>query len=361
MMRLKNQYNKNIKIKDVKNFLENKIYEDISKYKRKVKKKIHEDDFIIPQFRDYKNIVDLNYNVKQLKMMCKTYGIHKTGSKPQLKYRIFNYLKYSFYSIKIQKAFRGHMVKKINKLKGPALKNRKCVNENDFLMFEDMKEISYEQFFSYKDDDGFIYGFNICSLYNLIFVENNKNGNKVMNPYNRKEISNETIINIAHIIKLSKILNLNTEIQVKNDLDLLSFKKRVELKCVDIFQKFDELGHYTQADWFNNLSKPRLLKFINELKDVWEYRLNLTPHLKRNICPPNGKPFTSINIHQLFSPSNSLDKIKNGLLNVINDLVTKGIDRHHKGLGAYYVLGCLTLVSYNASTSLPWLYEAFMY
>lgn len=351
----------NKKIRDVKNFLEKNIYEDTSKYKRKVKRKISQDDFVIPNYEDYTKIVDLNYNVKQLKMMCNNYKLHKSGSKPQLKYRIFNYLKYSYFSTKIQRVFRGHIIRNLNKLKGPALITRKCTNDSDFLMFEDMKEISYEQFFSYKDKDGFIYGFNICSLYNLIFVENNKDSNKILNPYNRNEINKKTIEKIVKIIKISKILNLETEIVVNNDLDLLSFKKKVELKCIDIFQKFDELGHYTQPNWFYNLSKLKLLKFVNELKDVWEYRLNLTGELKRNICPPHGKPFLFLNVYQLFHNNNDLDKIKNCILNVIELLVTKGIDRHHKGLGAYYILGCLTLVNNNTAASLPWLYEAFIY
>ena len=63
-------------------------------------------------------------------------------------------MKYSYYSIIIKKLFKGYLVRKLNKLKGPALMNRKCTNETDFLMFENIKEIPYEQFYSYKDLDG---------------------------------------------------------------------------------------------------------------------------------------------------------------------------------------------------------------
>lgn len=347
----------NYKIRDVKIFLEKNVYEDISKYKRKIKKKIKQEDFEIPKFVEYIKIVDLNYNVKQLKEMCKHYKLAKSGSKPQLKFRVFNYLKYSYYTLKIQKVFRSKLVKKINKLKGPALINRKCTNETDFLMFEDVKEISYEQFFSYKDVDGFVYGFNICSLFNLLFVEKNKGDS--INPYNRNKLSIKTINDIKKIILLSKMLNLNTEIKVENDLDLLSFKKKVELKCIDIFQKFDELGHYTQYAWFYNLDKRKILKFINELRDVWEYRLNLSQDIKKQVCPPLGKPFQMLSIPILFSQD--IEKIRNGILNIINSFVTLGRTVQHKGLGAYYVLGSLTLVSQDAAIALPWLYETFIY
>ena len=347
----------NYKIRDIKIFLEKNIYEDISKYKRRIKNKIKQEDFEIPKFMEYRKIVDLNYNVKQLKEICKHYKLTKSGSKPQLKFRVFNYLKYSYYTLKIQKVFRNKLIKKINKLKGPALLNRNCTNETDFLMFEDVKDISYEQFFSYKDIDGFIYGFNICSLFNLLFVEKNKGAS--INPYNRNQLSIKTINDIKKIIILSKMLNLNTEINVENDLDLLSFKKKVELKCIDIFQKFDELGNYTQYTWFYELDKRKILKFINELRDVWGYRLNLTQDIKKQVCPPLGKPFQMLNIPNLFSQD--IDKIKNGILNIINNFVTLGRTRNDKGLGAYYVLGSLTLVSQNAAMALPWLYETFIY
>lgn len=347
----------NYKIRLSKNYIEKNIYEDISNYKRKIKKKISSEDFIIPNFDEYMNIVNLNYNVKQLKEICKKNGLKIAGNKTQLKFRTFNYLKYSCYSIKIQKIFRGSLVRLLNKLKGPAFKNRKCVNETDFLIFEEIKKINPEQFFSYKDKDNFIYGFNICSLYNLLFVENK--GNKVKNPYNRNLIEDYVYNNIKNIIKISKILNLKTNIVVKNDINLLSFKKKIELKCTDVFQLFDELGNTCQSNWFYDLSRPRLLKFINELIDIWQYRLNLPNDLKKQICYPGGNPFEGLNLQMIFSKH--IDKIRNGLLNVIKNFVTKGRNRQDKALGAYYVLGALTLVSHNAATSLPWLYETFRY
>ena len=41
----------------------------------------------------------------------------------------------------------------------------KCNNSDDFLTVEDIKEIPYEYFYSFKDNDGFLYGFNILSRF----------------------------------------------------------------------------------------------------------------------------------------------------------------------------------------------------
>ena len=85
----------------------------------------------------------------------------------------------------------------------------------------------------------------------------------------------------------------------------------------------------------------------------------MTNELKRNICGPTGRPFEGLNIHYLFSKD--IDTIKNRLLNVLDKLITKGRDRQLRSLGAYYILGSLTLVSLDAAASMPWLYETFRY
>ena len=189
-----------------------------------------------------------------------------------------------------------------------------------------------------------------------MFVETSEK--KALNPYNRNVIQPIVYENVKGIVKLSKILKLDTNIEIKNDFDLLSFKKG-RTKVRKYISKIDELGNNTHYKWFYDLSKPRLLKFINELIDIWNYRLNLSNELKRNICSPNGRPFQGLNIGQLFC--DNIDKIKNGILNIMEKLVTKGRDRQLKSLGAYYILGSLTLVSIDAAASMPWLYETFRY
>jgi hypothetical protein len=350
---------KNIKINKCWDTITKRLYDDISVYKKRGKNKISMDDFEIPLFENYENIININYNVKQLKKTCKAYNLKISGCKNQLQYRIYNYLKYSYYGQKIQKVFRGSIVRRLNKLKGPAYLNRNCINETDFLMFENVKSINNEQFFSFKDKDGFVYGFNICSIYNLLFVENKTGVKKSKNPYNRNEIPQKVCNDVRNMVQLSKILKFDTSVEVKNETDLLSFKKKVELKCADIFQKIDEMGNTTHYSWFYNLNKQGLLKFINELIDIWKYRLNLSKELKMEICPPIGKPFHNLRITSLFSEN--IDKIRNGLLNIINTLITSSQQNQLKSLGAYYVLGSLTLVSHDAANSMPWLYETFRY
>jgi hypothetical protein len=48
-------------------------------------------------------------------------------------------------------------------------------------------------------------------------------------------------------------------------------------------------------------------------------------------------------------------------LNIFDNIISKSPERTNQSLGAFYILGSLTLVSQNAANALPWLYESVFY
>jgi hypothetical protein len=80
--------------------------------------------------------------------------------------------------------------------------------------------------------------------------------------------------------------------------------------------------------------------------------------MKRAICYPNGNPFQTLPNFNVLQTINNLNDIRKPILYVMERLVNSGINNDNKCLGAYYVLSALTLVNYDAATSLQWLYEA---
>jgi hypothetical protein len=86
----------------------------------------------------------------------------------------------------------------------------------------------------------------------------------------------------------------------------------------------------------------------------------LSNEIKRSICPPCGELFNCINLNSIQNESN-INIIQKTILPVLEKLVYSGVDNDSKSLGAYYVLGSLTLVNINAADSLPWLYQSFQY
>jgi hypothetical protein len=316
-----------------------------------------ENDYV-PKINEYNLILNSNYNVVHLKYLSKHYKLKVTGNKLQLIKRIYTYLYLSFNSVKIQKIIKGFIQRKYNKCHGPAIHNRRmCTNNTDFYTMDELNELPVSQFFSFKDVDGFIYGFDLMSFYNLIY----KTNGQIKNPYNRLPISDKIINDFNSLIRISKILKIPICVEIKDISSDLSKAKNVELKAVALFQSIDALGNYSDSKWFMNLNRTQLIKMFREIIDIWSYRAHLTIDVKRSICPPHGNPFPQVvNFHYLHT-AQDLDDVRKYILNVLEKLVLSGVDKDNKCLGAYYVLGALTLVSVDAAIALPWLYQALTY
>jgi len=312
---------------------------------------------IVPTITNFDLLVTNNYTVPNLKMFAKKYKLKLSGNKTQLINRLYVYLKLSSEVIKIQKFFRGRLVRICNNYHGPAfLKRKLCTNDRDFLTDDSIQDMVSTQFFSYTDEDNFIYGFDIISLHNLIL----KSGLNVKNPYNRNIIPPMVITNMRNLIRISKVLKIKIEIEIKNESELITPQQNMELRVLDLFQNINGLGNYSDSAWFMTLNRTSLIKLLRELMDIWNYRAQLSNEIKRQICPPNGEPFRFINFNYISGESN-IDKIRIYILNVLEKLVNTGIDRDTRSLGAYYVLGALTIVNTSAATALPWLFQSVSY
>ena len=309
----------------------------------------------VPNINNYEDLLKYNYNIKQLKQIAKEYKLKLTGNKSQLISRIYSYLHLSKIIIKVQKIIRGHIQRKYINSHGPGFKNRSlCVNNFDFLSMDELTKIEDKQFYSFKDDDGFIYGFDVLSLYNLI----DKSNGAVKNPFNQQLLSQKIIENFRTLIRLSKMLKIELLTELSDITNDVSPEKSIELRALTLFQNMDALGNYTNVQWFLSLNKHQLIKFVRELVDIWHYRANIPIEMKRLICHPSGNPFQTLPNYHMFQTMNNLNDIRKPILYVMERLVNSGINNDNKCLGAYYVLSALTLVNYDAATSLQWLYEA---
>jgi len=324
--------------------------------KKKNKLIISDDNFEIPKYDEYDSLNKYNYKIPQLKEICKHYKLKKSGNKTEIKKRIYDFLLNSKYVMLIQKKWKSYLLLKCNKLKGPALFNRKlCINSVDFLSMDEVNDITYEQFFSYKDASEQTYGFDILSLSNLYLQRPCGNKKIVYNPFNRQQIPSNVIHDLFDLIKKHKLCGFNIKTKIDKP-EQLSLEKQLEFKTVSIFQEIDNLGNYTDIMWFNSLNKISMIRFIRELYDIWNWRASLNIHTKREICPPRGNPFINIDVATL--PNLPILKLKEKILFVMEYMITRGINNASKTLGANYILCALTLVNNDAAENLPWLYQS---
>jgi len=329
------------------------------RYDKSLKKRktiVDEKNFFIPNYSEYEILKNNNYRVSFLKDICKHYKQKISGNKQELTERIYNYLRDSFFIIKLQKRIRGYFQRKYNNLLGPGfLKRSICKNDTDFFTLEDMTEIPYNQFISYVDEENNTWGFNILSLYNL-FLKSDKGA---LNPYTRNKISVNILTNINNVIKLSKCLKIDCDTKLQDISNDFTNKKKIEMRTLELFQKIDELGNYTNMKWFLDLNRQQIIRFIREMADIWFYRAQITDQTRRNICPPMGILFRNINLNYISNLS--YIQVQKLALNIMEQLVNNGITHDFKVMGSYYVLSALTLVHSEAAESLPWLYQSVAY
>lgn len=367
--------------KDEKQDKREKIRKSISKTKTKTKsnkkdegiiendeeKRVDCDDMNVNKkkeelsIKNYKTLLNVKYKMDELKKLCGKYKVSKAGNKDELTRRLYEYCENSIHPLKIQKVFRGHLYRRLHKIQGPALMDRNiCTNDSDFFTMDSMSEIPVNQFYSYKDNDGFIYGFNIVSLHNLLLKE----GSRASNPYNRNEFDNKLKENVSKMVKISRILKIPIEIEIKNEI--MDPAKRMELKILELFQTMNSYGNYANSDWFIDLSKNQHIRFARELVDIWNYRALLTNVKKQEICPPHGTPFLGTPYFANVVNNMALNNISNETIvkynvQIIENLIKSALDIDNKMLGTFYVLSALTLVSQPAREAMPWLYDAVVY
>lgn len=311
---------------------------------------MNECEIIVPTCETYKDIVFEKYNLKELKYISKIYKLKISFKKDVLIDNIKKMFLRAENITAIQKMVRGWIVRLWYKSHGPEFKTKDCVNDVDFLTMEDLRSIEYPYFFSYRDEnEKYSYGFNVLSFYHL--VKNSKK--EVYNPYNRRSIDDKILTQLNRMLRLSKILKIEINLNLENEVDL---GKQVEFRSLDLFQSINELGNYSNHLWFNNLQTSQLIKFVRELNDIWCYRTQLSREIQQKICP-RGNPFRHINFFRI--REEPPETLKNKILTIMEEMVYSGVDNDSKALGCYYILGALTLVSQPAALALPWLFETF--
>lgn len=290
--------------------------------------------------------------IKQLKEICKDMKLKRTGRKVDIVDRICMRELENNAVIVIQKYLRGYLVRKYMSYKGNP---SNFVNDEDFLTFDDWNTTSFHQRFCYTDSKNFCYAFDVVSLCTLFSKQpkNERNVKPVLNPYNREAFPKHLKKTLYRMIRIGKLLGYVIQTTCEEEAPK---KLGIRARVSNVFMEMDRLGNYTDTSWLTHLDRALMIRFIHELHDIWQYRASLTNSTRQQICHPHGNPFRGINLHSL--RQYDFNKIRHIVVDIIEAMVYKSINDEFKALGVMYILTALTLVSRDAATALPWLYES---
>jgi hypothetical protein len=286
--------------------------------------------------------------------------------------------------IKLQRWIKMQLARFCNKLHGAAWHNRAlCVNDSDFVSLDDIGEIPHNDFISFKDENGFIYGFSLDSLIELIlktddnFFENFKktvatsgmcyrqyirvlfnhyNKINVNNPYTRDILPSQFKLNVIRLYARKVFQDKNSG--NGNNKGLLTVGAQVDMrtqvrnKCLHVFQKIDMLGYMTNTAWLMDENVKNLKIFYKKLAFQWNFEFGLNNTARYNIS----------RTHNLFSNLQDiilsradryvlLDKI----LDTLNILVSNGASDADRNTGSILILYALGSINPRCIEANPWL------
>lgn len=349
--------------------------------------KHYKSSFIVPAY--YKS-----YEKRDAKIAIKSiHDFTLMGTKKVLYEKLKYFFEQQRLAIIIQKTARRYLTKVVLDLIGPAKFNRKlCVNDSDFYTMEPLTNIPFDNFYSYKDKEDFVYGFELSSLIQYIKVKE-KSGEmrRIKNPYNRDSMKREIpkIYKLHHLIRVingtipkrglptriqtrprssshhndlrSRTLSIGIDSNYNHALMLETIRemrsKSNEQRTRELFIVIDQLGNYSDYNWFLNLDRGCYLRYYRILKDIWTHRAQIPTYTKIKICPlwdPFGM-FSNVNIGEL-----TTEQLMSRCLCVMEDMVYTGVEQQYRTIGSLHVLSVLTVINREARSNMPWLYESLI-
>jgi hypothetical protein len=304
------------------------------------------------------------YKLPELKLAARYFGLRVSGNKTELKIRLIENLEKTKKIIRIQKTFRGHLVRTWIKLKKGT--GAPSVNDTDFYTMDPIEEIDFMYYIHYTENEKdskdtsqmTSYVFNINSLVTLML----KNG-KLENPYTRQDMKKTLGKKMLRIIHLTSILFPQNDL-MKNSAEIEKMRPAIPIDpsanyqnmANELFMRIDSLGNYTNVEWFNELSNGKLCALILRIYYFWGF---IDGQLKMRICP-HKSPFSIDNLGiEMVSTDRPIEENRAIAIRVGETLVYDGATDEYRTLGAMYFVTGMTLVCEEAREQMPWLYDNY--
>jgi len=233
---------------------------------------------------------------------------------------------------------------------GPALfMSSLSNNSSDIYTLEPLTTIPFTYHFSYLDDGGKVWTFDLRFLMHLLQYGNLKN------PYTQDQIPERTLQRLqmrAEVLRAQKV-----PIVYMEDTTLTP-EQIWNQKVMDVFLKLTSLGYGVNMIWFESMNIAQHQAFYRKLHSLWTYELRLTKTQKDTIVPGHMSGRT---ILFKWSPQQTVEEVhdirwwRKHNLALMNSFLSRGQDRSTQGCGALYILTALTSCHARVAEAFPWL------
>ena len=287
--------------------------------------------------------------------------------------------------IKLQRYIKKSLKLYNKKIHGPAYINRSlCVNDSDFFTLDELKDIPNNEFISFTDEKGFVYGFHIDSITQLILksdenyfeqfnkkiknkhiiINNNKiklcyqqfikllynhyNKIKIINPYTRFIIDGTIKLNVLKLYA-RKEYNIN---KIEEIVEIVDIKTSVRNKCLNIFQKIDFHGYQTDINWLYDQNNNILKIFYKKLALLWNFEFGLNNEARYKISKSHN---IFVNLHDIMISKIDKYTLLDKILEPVNAIVSNGETDADKQSGCIIILYALAFINNRCILANPWL------
>lgn len=243
--------------------------------------------------------------------------------------------------IKIKKFWKFWQGLIYSKRHGPAVFVRSLSqNSTEVTSMEDIEKVKTLYFFSYKDNEGKIWSFDIRSLVGIL-----SHNTIIENPYTRAEFTVSSMKRLHACIdwlrKRKFMINYSNDVEITEE-------QLWNQKVLDVFLGMDKLGFNTNLDWFFELKTNQHKLFFKEIYVLWA-NIPLTPQQKLDIVPADIFKY-----NKYFSREYDLRWWQDETLRIIKVFSTNGLEESYRSSGALYVIRCLCYVSDSYNEAYSW-------
>jgi hypothetical protein len=223
-------------------------------------------------------------------------------------------------------------------------------NDKDIYSYEPVETIPLTYRFSYLDEKGHAWLFDLRFLLHLL-----QYGNDLKNPFTQEAIPGEVLERLQK--RASRLRSQNVAI-VYLEKDELTPEQIWNQKVLDVFLKFTALGYGANVLWFETMHIRHHEGFYIKLWDLWNTILNLTPADKERIVPgyDSGRaPLFRWNPNVICGRGFDLKWWRKQNLMLMKAFLNRAEDKHNQGCGALYVLTALANTHPHCGQAFPWL------